>query len=62
MANILDTNILKLERELSAASQIAEILEAKKYNKKKVSMIIREFLKSGHFHRRAYFLFSGGHF
>ena len=49
MANILDTNILKLERELSAASQIAEILEAKKYNKMKVSMIIREFLKSGHF-------------
>merc|ERR1711997_357982 len=35
MANILDTNILKLERELSAASQIAEILEAKKYNKMK---------------------------
>ena len=45
MANILDTNILKLERELSAASQIAEILEAKKYNKMKVSMIIREFFK-----------------
>ena len=40
MSNILESNFLKMEKDLSAASQIAEILAANRNNKLKVNLNI----------------------
>ena len=39
MSNILESNFLKMEKDLSAASQIAEILAANRNNKLKVNIL-----------------------